>query len=164
MTYIRGETLSDGNRFLPYSDNDMIYDEDNHWYTPTIGLFKEKLGKDLNVIFGVNQANIECENVRDLVLDYIYETLQNEQEVKEFMIARNSRGREGIKRMYLAQMRYKLIDAYDLDENELEGNMVSPRAIRIGNNPKFMQLGYKGRYSFKVNPDITDDDGKYNGY
>ena len=161
--YIKGDYNQDDSRFLPYSDDLMKYDIDEHWYTPTIALFKNRLGIDLIVDYGTTGANIVCENVRDIVLEYLYSNPnQYAEEIKEFIVARQIRGRKAIETAYVNQMRYMDFEGMDLMN---EDNPISSRATKVLNSQRSNFLGHKGSYgNMRVNQDSTDDDGYRNGY
>ena len=156
MSFMKGDTNTDGSRYLPFSDDYMTWDNDTYEYTPTDKLFQDELGINLAIDYGTN--NKVNGNVRDIVMEELYSNRNNDStRVAEFTIARTRNGRSAVKEIYKAQMRYMDFDGDDMDENA--GKIVSPRVKKMMISARYNYIGHKGMFTTRVNPDPTDDDG-----
>jgi hypothetical protein len=161
MRYIQGDTNEDGSRYLPYDDDLMEY-RDHQYYLKTSGI-KSKLGIDLSALVTPPLTDlIVLDEISDQIYEYIYDNPNNfAYEVAEFKSARTIVGREGIYKAMIAQLRYAYRTGKNLDEyNE----PISNRAKTILSGEQSGRLAFKGSYTYRVNPDSTDDDGYRNGY
>jgi len=158
--YAIGDKNDDESRFLPFSDENADYDFGNHFYTPTESYIKKRLGIDISLDY--KYPDQYREDVRDQILEIINNNPNPyASEIVEFKIARTRIGRQGFLEAYIAQVRYTDRTGKDMNEQD---DMISPRAITILKSARYGYLLSLAPYSYRVNPDVTDDDGYRNGY
>lgn len=160
--YIKGDTKEDGSRFLPFDDNLMKYDFEEHQYYLKVSGIKTKLGIDLSSLV---VPPLTDEIVLEEISDQIYEELYNNPNSDgarnpEFKIARTVKGREGIYKAMIAQLRYAIRTGKNLQEYDMS---ISKRALTILRSQNSNYLLSRGKVLL-VNPDSTDDNGYRNGY
>ena len=159
-----GDKNDDESRFLPFNDDDMTYILEEHTYQFEEALIKNELDIDLGLYYGTKEAKRAFMNdIRDQLLEEIYDNPNlYATEISEFKIARWKKSRLGFKKAFLAQLRYA--DRTGKDMQEWSGISLSERAVKILRSQQYGFIASKGAYNYRVNPNITDDDGYRNGY
>lgn len=155
--YIKGDTNEDGSRYLPFDDDNMYYDNERHQY-----ILKESAITNNAIVFSSNFSfKIIAEEISDQLYEFGGENpYMSAYDLFEFKAARTARGRNGIYKAMVAQLRYATRTGKNLDEY---GDSISKRAKSILYGEQSGKLAYAGK-GLIVNPDSTDDDGYRNGY
>lgn len=159
--FIKGDLKEDDSRFLPPSEeaDDMVYDFDTHQYVLTTAAVKKNLNLDID---GEYDSSFLLET-SDSVYEYLGTNInRNAYDIVEFKIGRTVKGREGIFKALLAQVRYAHRTGADMMEYDKHG--ISKRTVDILRSDRYGGLGHRGPYAYLVNPDVTDPDGYRNGY
>lgn len=161
MIYIKGDYV-DGNPYLPNTkNNDMTWNSTLHRYELSSDIVEQLDTFDETLFSTEDDLQDFIRQQEQLCMEYLYANPYNySSEIVEFLIARTARGREGYKRMVLAQIRMMFVDGLDLDNSF----MLADRAINISKMEAYNRIGYKGNWNMRVNPDSTDPDGLYNGW
>ena len=123
----------------PYTDNDMVYDQEKHRYILTNDCVKRELNLDLGAELNIegsnnpsNEVNAFLDEISFQVYTYIYNHAQN-QMVAEYRCAKNPALRTPLKTAMLKQVKYIYINgeiAYEGGVDFAKGHAMRLEDIR----------------------------------
>lgn len=133
---------------IPYDDDYMIYDWEEHRYVLTPKAIIDKVGEDLSIILNKGRSvNTQMlpQMFLDEISDFIYTDIynhSNQNDIQEFYLAKLETTRKIIFRAMLEQVKYALVNGLlhqyagvDLKKNtkspDFTDRLISPRARSI---------------------------------
>ena len=150
---LSGDINDDESEFLPFNDDDMIYDFDKREYKATDVGIKNILGIELGLIYE-NWSPTKTDRFIEKQSRNVYRPLiksaykPTNEDVVRFKIGRTEKGRNGIKDALYSMIEWVI----NFDKDLLEEG-ISPNAISDLENA---QLWHKGSYSYRLDPDQKD--------
>ena len=150
---LSGDINDDQSDFLPFNDDDMVYDFEKRRYRATDVGIKNILGEELGLVYE-NWSPTKTDRFLEKQSRNVYRELlkspyrPTNEDVVLFKIGRIEKGRNGIKEALYSQIDWVI--NFDKDINE---DGISPNATDDLINS---QLWNKSSYSYRLDPDQKD--------